>query len=333
MNILGIYVGAWQHAWTILFVMCAAALLIYLLLWKKRVVKLLAARKWASMLIKHFSFTRVAIKSVLIIVGLTFLYFALLRPQWGKKEQKVEQHGRDLFIALDISRSMLARDVEPNRLDFAKEKIRALLRELKSERVGLILFSGSTFVQCPLTSDYGAFHLFLNQIDVETISSGTTAIDGAIKQALDAFSRVGERKHKLLVLLTDGEDFSSNLSSVKEQAAQQGMMIFALGIGTKEGAPIPLFDEKGKQVGHQKDRRGNVVISKLNEGILHALAIESGGMYMHATSDVTDISMMVRNVQNVEKEKIEEKTFSSLQEKYYWFALVSFVLLALEWLL
>ena len=243
------------------------------------------------------------------------------------------QEGRDLFIALDVSRSMLARDYEPDRLNFAKKKIKRLLHTLDCERVGLLLFSGTAFVQCPLTSDHAAFTMFLDSVDVETISSGTTALDLAIKKVLEAFGQNPDRKNKLLVLYTDGEDFSSNLAGVKRQAHQEGLHIFTMGVGTPEGAPIPLLDEKGKPKGHQLDQKGAVVISRLNEGILHTLAADSGGAYIRLTQDDTDIKALMRQVQQFEKEQLEDKKFATLEEQYPYFLLISLISFALEWLL
>lgn len=285
-------------------------------------------------LLPYYSVLRNCIKSCLMTGGVCFLLFALMRPCWNMKDEVVEQEGRDLFIALDISRSMLARDCDPYRLAFAKEKIKKLVHMLSCERVGLILFSGSTFVQCPLTSDHAAFFMFLDQIDVETISSGTTAIDQAIKQALRSFSEMPDRKNKLLVLFTDGEDFSSNLAGIKRDATAAGLHIFTLGVGTPEGAPIPLFDDHGKQTGHQVDKKGNVVISRLNEGILHALASDSGGTYIRLIRESgTDLQVLVNKVYAYEKEKIEEKKISTLEEQYPYFLIVSFLCFLFEWLL
>jgi len=209
-----------------------------------------------------------------------------------------------------------------------------LVKKLSCERVGLILFSGSTFVQCPLTTDYGAFHLFLDQIGVETISSGSTALDAAIAQALEAFSRGVNRKHKLLVIFTDGEDFSSNLAHIKQEAINAGMHIFTIGVGTTEGAPIPLFDARGNQQGHQTDKKGKIIITRLNEGILYNLAQDSGGSYLRAQPDNDgDVDALVRSVEMFEKERMDDKKISKFHEQYPYFVGVSFICFLIEWLL
>jgi Ca-activated chloride channel homolog len=309
-------------------------LLVYAVIRRRRIIAILAASRWSHLMMHAASPARSIFKMILMILGCSALFLALLQPQWDKKEETVEQEGRDLFIGLDISRSMLAQDISPHRLAFAKQKIKKLLKKLSCERVGLILFSGSTFVQCPLTTDYGAFHLFLDQIGVETISSGSTALDAAIKQALAAFKRGADRKHKLLVLFTDGEDFSSNLAKIKQEAVDVGMHIFTVGVGTPEGAPIPLFDVRGNQQGHQLDKKGKVIISHLNEGILYNLAQDSGGTYLRAQTDNdSDIDSLVRSVELFEKERMNDKKISKFHEQYPYFVGVSFVCFALEWLL
>jgi len=299
----------------------------------RRAANKLACPSRISILFKNFSFARQVLKIVLMSIGIASLFLSLLRPAWSKKEEIVEQEGRDLFVAIDISRSMLAQDYKPNRLEFAKQKIKNLVNQLQSERVGLIVFSGATSVQCPLTADYGAFFMFLDQLDVETISSGTTALDQPIKKALEMFKGMKSKKNKLLVIFTDGEDFSSNLAGVRQEAAKEGLTIFTMGVGTEEGVPIPLFDEKGNQIGHIKDKKGNVVISRLNEGILRSLAQETGGIYIKLTNDDKDVSKLVAMVEKFEKEKFEDKKLPTLDEKYNYFLLVSFVCFVLEWLL
>ncbi|KKP35673.1 MAG: von Willebrand factor type A [candidate division TM6 bacterium GW2011_GWF2_32_72] len=301
---------------------------------RKTIAHLLCAPKNFKKFLIGFSKTKALAKFIFNLVGFIFLFVALLSPQWGENEENVEQEGRDLFIALDVSRSMLAKDLKPDRLEFAKQKIKRLLEMLSAERVGLILFSGSTFIQCPLTTDYSSFFMYLDQIDAETISSGTTALDAAIKKALEAFKKSSnERKNKLLVLFTDGEDFSSNLRGVKQEAIDQGMTIFAVGVGTPEGAPVPILDKEGNQVGNEQDSNGRVVISRLNEGILSNLAKDSGGIYIRAIQNDSDLSKIVKGVSKFEKERFENKKVKKLQEQYPWFVMVSFVCFLIEWLL
>jgi Ca-activated chloride channel homolog len=326
-----IHFGAPQNMWCFLLLGVIAAFLS--LRYHKR-------RKAQELLVgTHFEFLRnhsarkQIIKSILFCIGFLFLCVALLRPQWDKSEETVMQEGRDLYIALDISRSMLATDCQPNRLQYAKEKIKRLIKKLSSERIGLILFSGSAFVQCPLTTDYSAFYLYLDAVDAELISSGSTALDQAVRQALTSFASVADRKNKLLVLFTDGEDFSSDLHGIKQEALNANLSIFTIGIGTPEGAPVPLFDQNGAIIGHQKDAKGGVVISRLSEHTLYSLCQDAGGQYIRATDTDDDIAAFVRAVEFFDKEQLSEQKISRYEDQYHYFLLISFVCFVLEWLL
>jgi Ca-activated chloride channel homolog len=296
-------------------------------------IGLLVAPQWVDRLLQHYSYRKTIIKSILLIVGVNALFLALLQPQWGKKDEVIEQEGRELFIALDISRSMLASDVKPHRLAFAKSKIKKLVKLLHAERVGLLVFSGDALVQCPLTKDTAAFNLFLDSVDAESISSGTTAIAQALHTILKMFAGMPTRKNKIVVLFTDGEDFSSNLSKVKEAAKKEHVHIFTYGIGTAEGAPVPLLDGEGRPIGHQKDESGKVVFSRLNEEMLRALSRESGGKYIQPTQKDEDLGQLVHEVQKYEKEKLDDKELETEEERYPYFLAVSFVSFLLEWLL
>ncbi len=268
-----------------------------------------------------------------VFLAVTSIAFALLRPQWGQIEEDVPQRGREVLIALDVSRSMLAGDCLPDRLSCAKQKIKQLLSQLTCERVGLILFAGAAFVQCPLTADFGAFSMFLDQVDSQAISSGSTSLDQAIRVALDQFSDRQERKSKLLVIMTDGEDFSSDLHRYKAEAIAQGMHIFTMGFGTAEGAPIPLFDARGNQVGHQRDGKGAVVISRLNEGILSTLSEDVGGSYVRLAQDATDVNHIVSQLVSFEKEDLGREVQPQMEDRYHWFLFVALISCAVEWLL
>lgn len=272
------------------------------------------------------------IKVALYVMGLFFFIIALFKPMWDKKEETMMQEGRDLFIALDVSRSMLAQDCLPDRLTCAKQKIKQLVQSLESQRVALILFSGSAFVQCPLTSDYGAFFMFLDQVDVETISSGTTAIDQALKITLETIKTMAPKKHKLLALFTDGEDFSTHLSALKQNVIKENLKLFTFGVGSEQGAPIPLYDQRGVMIGHQKDVQSKIVISRLNNTLLESLAFDAGGVYIKMTENSDDIAHVTKTLNSLEKEAIEEKKVSHVQDRYYYPLFMSFFCLMVEWI-
>ena len=296
-------------------------------------VSLLIASGWQKIIFPGFSLRKQVIKKIALLLGMFCLSLALLRPQWGTKEQMIEQEGRELLVALDISRSMMASDIKPNRLAFAKSKIKKLVKLLHAERVGLIVFSGDAFVQCPLTRDTAAFNLFLDNVDAESLSSGTTSIAHAISKALQTFASLPTRKNKIVVVYTDGEDFSSGLTDIKEEAKKIGLHIFTYGVGTEEGAPVPVISDDGIIQGHQKDEQGKVVFSRLNSDILQALSRESGGKYIAPTQDESDMKTLVTYVESYEKERFDAKEIEQEEERYPWFVGIAFVCLLCEWLL
>ena len=333
MKIEHIHWAALDQWWVVAILSALSIALIgYRLLRIHYALKLLNRTVAGKRFLKHASVPKYILKSLFLGIGLISLLIVLLRPQWDKKQEIVMQEGRDLFIALDISRSMLAQDIKPSRLEFAKKKIKELVNALSTERVGLILFSSTSFISCPLTRDYDAFFMFLNQIDVESISSGTTTLDAPISQAVRAFSD-SSRKSKLLVIVTDGEDFSPTLASTKDNARSLGLTVFALGIGTTQGAPIPLYDVYGNPKGHQKDKEGSIVISKLNEPLLQSLTADLGGAYIHAVFDDKDIAQLINHLTAFEKERFEDRMIEHYQEQYPWFLLISFIALLMEWIL
>jgi Ca-activated chloride channel family protein len=299
----------------------------------KKSYKYLCHPATQKIIFKNFSLKKLFFKGVLLSLALLFLLCALLQPQWGKKDEILIQEGRDVIFLLDISRSMLAQDLKPNRLDFAKLKIKNLLSLLSFERIGLIIFSGSAFVQCPLTSDHNAFLMYLDDIDAQSLSSGTTALDTALAKALEVFSVTPERKNKLVVTFTDGEDFSVNLEGVKQLASSQKIHFFTLGVGSPEGAPIPLFDSYGKSAGFEKESNGTIALSKLNETLLKNTSSFLDGTYVRATYDNSDINKISSLIKAFEKEKFSDKTISNYEDQYPWFLGIAWVLLALEWLL
>jgi Ca-activated chloride channel homolog len=305
----------------------------------KNFVGQLAHPRHQTAVLKHFSWHRYVIRSILISSVLLLLGVALLRPQWDRIEERAVSQGRDVIILLDISRSMLAQDYKPNRLEYAQQKIKKLLDMLQAERVGLIVFSGAAMMQCPLTTDYQAFMLFLNTLSVETISSGTTSYASALQKVIEAFSDFGPSSTKLVALFTDGEDFSGDLTEIQKKITESGIHIFTFGVATDDGAPIPIYDlayqKNGKslQQGFQKDENGAIVISRLNRTLIQQLAQATGGKSVAVTSDDQDLIALKRWVESFEKSDWEERNIYRLQDKYYYYTGLAWLLLLLEWIL
>lgn len=329
-----IHWAAWHNiVWFVLYG-GLVGLLVYSYARTTKTIHQLVVPERRSVLLSRAQPSRRILKFLLWSSALFFLFIALLQPQWNEREELVEQRGRDVLIVLDVSRSMLAEDIKPNRLAFAKAKIKELISHLNSERVGLVLFAGDAFVHCPLTQDIHAFGQFLEQVDANTISAGTTSLDKALSRAVQVYESMPKRDHSLVVAFTDGEDYSVDLASIKTRASKQGIHVFTVGVGTTEGAPVPIIDKEGKKVGYEKEASGQVVISRLHETVLDSLARDVGGVYVRATPDSdADIEHIVQQVAQFEKEAFDHTQISSLDEKYYYFVGISFVCFLLEWLL
>jgi Ca-activated chloride channel homolog len=329
-ELFGIYFGAAHRIiWAPLFIATA----IFLFIRYKNIKNFslsIAHKNNHKIVFKNFSITIEKLKLFCMFGALLFLFLALLQPQWDKKDQFVDQEGRDLLVVLDISKSMLAKDIKPSRLEFVKLKLKALLKMLKFERVGLVLFSGSAFIQCPLTVDYSTFTSFLDQVDTENISSGTTAIDQALNKSVELFAQYPARKSKIVLLVTDGEDFSLNLPSAEQVAKQEGLKIIILGAGTPEGAPIPKVDPAGNQIGLEREKNGTTAISKLNETLLKNIAASLEGNYIRVSYNDSDIDYITALVNKFEMEKFGNRNFSAYEDKYPWFLGISAVLFLIE---
>ncbi|TAN33460.1 VWA domain-containing protein [Patescibacteria group bacterium] len=269
------------------------------------------------------------LKATLIIVGVLFLIFTLIEPKWGYHWEAVEKKGIDIVIAIDTSRSMLADDVKPNRLEVAKREVEDLLNVLEGDRVGLVAFAGSAFTYCPLTSDYGAFRLFLNDLNTNIIPLGGTAIAEAIRKSVSTFE-ANSKNHKAVILITDGENHEDDPMKAAVQAKEQGIVIYTVGVGKKDGSYIRIKDESGNDT-LLKDRQGQVIKSRLDEITLNKIALETDGLYTPAYGTQWGLEKIYKD----SIAKIEESTYKTQRVKRYinrfQFPLfVAVVLIALE---
>lgn len=220
------------------------------------------------------------LRAVLMITGILFLIFTLIEPRWGYRWEEIEKKGIDIVIAVDTSRSMLADDMKPNRLDVAKRKVEDLLNVLEGDRIGLVVFAGSAFTYCPLTSDYGAFRLFLDDINTNIIPLGGTALAEAIRKGITTFD-ANSKNHKVIILITDGENHEDDPLKAAATAKEEGIVIYTVGVGKRDGSYIRIKDESGQER-LLKDRQGQVVKSRLDEITLNKIALETGGLYTPA---------------------------------------------------
>lgn len=295
-------------------------LLVFLVWVRKRHVQAeeaLASRALLAKLVPGKVGSRLALKTLLILAGAFFLVLALVRLQSEDRlgAVPVKRTGVDIVIALDTSASMLAEDVKPSRLVRAKQEIMGLLDRLRGDRVGLVAFSGHSFVHCPLTLDYGAARVFLDEFDPDLVPEPGTAIADALTTAAGAFVQE-ETQYKVIVLMTDGEDHEGEPVAAARDAAEQGIRVFTIGFGRTDGEPIPLRDEDGKLSGFKRDREGNVVMSRLNERMLEEIALAAGGKYYGATSGGRELDRVYDEISKMEKKEIKSQIFTARKD---WF--------------
>ena len=301
---------------------------------KRRALERFGNLKLLRKLMVSYSPGRQNLKMVLVLSALMFFVLALARPQIGTRLEQVKRKGVDIFVAIDVSQSMLAEDIKPNRLQKAKHEVANLINKLRGDRIGLIAFAGEAFVQCPLTLDYGAAKMFLDIINPDLIPVPGTAIGKAIAKAVSSFVQT-ERKHKVLIIITDGEDTIGDPDPLKaaEAAEKEGVVIYTVGIGTPEGVPIPVFDESGKRIGFKKDRNGNVVTSKLDQLTLEKIALQTNGKYYHGTASEMELTKIYDQIQKMEKKELSSRIFSQYEDRFQYFLAVGLVLLLLDTLL
>jgi len=267
-------------------------------------------------------------KATLMILSIAFMVLALTQPQWGYEWEDLQQVGVDIIIAIDVSNSMLAGDIKPNRLERAKRKIADLLQMLDGDRIGLVGFAGTSYLLCPLTLDYSAAEIFLDAIDTDLIPVQGTAIGHAIRTAVKAFSQT-ETKSKALILITDGEDHEGKALEAAKEAGKQGIIIFTIGIGQEMGAPMPSM-KSGK--GFKKDKSGEVVVSRLNETILQKISLETGGSYVRSVTGDMDLNKIYRTdiKERVEKKELKTSRKKLWQGRFQWFIFLALVCLSME---
>ncbi|HSR30319.1 MAG TPA: VWA domain-containing protein [Anaerolineae bacterium] len=261
-------------------------------------------------------------KDALWLVVLALLIVALARPMWGSVTEMVEQEGIQVMVALDVSKSMLAQDIKPDRLSRAKMEIADLMGRLGGDEIGLVLFAGASFVQFPLTTDYGTALTFLDNARPEVISRPGTAIGDAIRTALAGFD-MNRSSQKVIVLITDGEDHQGDALAMAEMAADQGVMIYTIGFGSPEGEPIPEYNDRGEIMGYKKDQNGEVVLSKLDEATLQQIAEVGGGQFFHATAGGSELSALIEELSMLQKAELSTMMEIRGIERFQIFLLVA----------
>lgn len=296
---------------------------------RKRLLQRLGDDHLIAQLTRSISPRKRVWKAVLFLLGYSVLVLALTNPQIGTKLQEVKREGLDVFIALDVSKSMLAEDVAPNRFDRAKQEISNFIDELRGDRVGLILFSSLAFVQCPLTLDYGAAKLFLDESNVGSIPQPGTSISEAIRTAMTSFVSQ-EQKYKVLIVITDGEDHEDDPVEVAQEAAESGVLIYTVGVGSPAGAPIPEHNQRGQMTGYKKDNRGQTITTKLDVLTLEKIADAANGKFVSMGAAGSGLAQVYEEMMGMEKKELSAREFTQFEDRFQIFLLIALIIFALE---
>lgn len=305
------------------------AVYIYLNIRKKNDVKRLGVLSTVKQMMPELSLKRSYLKFWLIFGALCAGIILIARPQFGTKVENVEKEGIELVIAIDVSNSMLAQDVSPNRLTRAKQILSRIIDVRKDDKVGLIVFAGEAYVQMPLTGDTQSAKLFLNTIDTDIVPIQGTAIGEAIKLGSNSFSS-DKSVGKAMIIITDGEDHEGNAFEAAKTASDMGIMVNVIGIGSAEGAPIP--EESGSNR-YKADNEGQVVVSKLNEQMAQEIARSGKGLYVRADNSNSAIRLIETELNELDTQKSTSLTYSEYDEKFIYFAWIILIVLLVDFLI
>ncbi|MCL5127049.1 VWA domain-containing protein [Algibacter sp. L4_22] len=303
--------------WTLAIIPVIIVLFLLLQFWRYRTQKKFADKELLKRLSPNKSLFKSILKVVVLSLAFLCLTIALVNPKIGTKLETVKREGVDIVFAVDVSKSMLAEDIAPNRLEKSKQLVTQIINNLASDRVGIIAYAGKAFPQLPITTDYASAKMFLNNMNTDMLSSQGTAINEAIKLATTYFDNE-EQTNRVLIIISDGEDHSEDALAYAEQAHDEGIRIFTIGVGDVKGGPIPL-KKNGIVLNYKKDNQGETVITRLNEDTLKKIADEADGVYING-KNTNDVVEKIREILNgMDKTEFEAKQFADFKDQFQWF--------------
>jgi Ca-activated chloride channel family protein len=294
-----------------------AVLFIVVQFWKKRTQKKFADAKLLTKLSPDRSVFKPVVKLILLSLAIGCLAIALVNPKIGTKLETVKREGVDIVFAIDVSKSMLAEDIAPNRLEKSKRLVSEIINNLASDRIGIIAYAGQSYPILPITTDYGSAKMFLQSMNTDMLSSQGTAIDEAINLAKTYYND-DEQTNRVLFIISDGEDHSERAIKAVEGAVDEGIKIFTIGVGSVKGAPIPI-KINGIVEAYKKDNNGDVVITKLNDKILSTIASNGNGAYINGDNTEDVVKFVTETLSQMDKKEFEAKQFADFKDQFQWF--------------
>jgi len=316
--------------WGLMLIPAFTLLFILSRLTRKRALRKFGNHHVISELMPFVSKTRPVFKFSLLMLALAFFIVGTARPQFGSKLKKVQREGVEIIIALDVSNSMMAEDIQPNRLERAKRAIARLVDRLKDDKIGLIVFAGDAYTQLPITSDYNSAKLFLEAVNTQIVPRQGTAIGAAIQMAIRSFTPGGEA-NKTIVVITDGENHEDDPVNAAQEAVSGGISVHTIGMGLPQGSPIPVT--KNGQTDYMRDNQGNVVITKLDENTLEKIATTGNGIYVRANNAQVGLNALFDEINKMQKVEMETLVYSEYDDQFQYFFAAGLLLLLLEYLI
>ena len=313
---------SFRFIWVLLFLFIQLGLWLYWISQTKGYFSPLLSRPMDKTITKRLDRSKIAMKSNIMILGTLLLTIAASGPQIGTRVRPIERKGVDLVIALDTSTSMDAEDVTPSRLAKSKLEVGRLIRNLKGDRVAIIVFAGTSHLYLPLTTDYEAALLFLNEIDSRMIPTQGTVLSTAMNTALDSFSDETD-KFKVMMLISDGEDHDDQAVNLASKASEKGLMINTVGVGSRNGSLIPEKDKDNQKIGYKRDKEGKLITTTLNESILKEIATAGKGSYFWFSNSADSHKEIAAAIENMEKKTISTHEFSEYEDRYQIIAISS----------
>ncbi|WP_319478901.1 VWA domain-containing protein [uncultured Draconibacterium sp.] len=322
--------GNIEYLWGLLIIPLLALFFVWSRISRRRALKKFGQQEILGQLMPYSSGNRPVVKFIILMLALAFFIVGIARPQFGSKLKTEKREGVELMIALDVSNSMMAEDIQPNRLERAKRAISRLVDRLKDDKIGLIVFAGDAYTQLPITTDYNSAKLFLNSVNTQIVPKQGTAIGAAIDLARKSFTPNGEA-NKAIVIITDGENHEDDALASAQAALDEGAIVHTIGMGLPSGSPIPVL--RNGQTDYLKDRDGNVVVTKLNEQMLEQIAAAGGGIYVRANNAQVGLNALFDEINKMEKQEMETRTYSEYDDQFQYFFAVGLFLLLLEFVI
>ena len=315
-------------SWLFILIILIVILFIFDRVWKTKTQKLFFLKPNLERLSPNISSLKPIIKIFIILIGTSMLIIAMLNPKIGTKVETFQRLGVDIVFAVDVSKSMLAEDITPSRIEKSKQLVSQVINNLGGDRIGIVAYAGKAFPQLPLTTDYSSAKMFLQNMNTDMLSSQGTAIDEAIKLSSTFFDQ-DQSTERLLFIVSDGEDHNDLSFDMADLAAKNNITIYSIGVGTEKGSPIPI-KKNGIVMSYKKDINGEVVITKLNKNYLEKISDKTGGKFIEGSVTDDVINDVIEILEKTEKKEFDTQKFSEFQDQFQWFIFAGLILIVID---